>query len=36
MVTNIYDYADVQKAFEEAIDPVKKTEMVKGVIKVAE
>jgi len=24
------------KAFEEAIDPVKKTEMVKGVIKVAE
>ena len=36
MVTNIYDYEDVQKAFEEAIDPVKKTEMVKGVIKVAE
>ena len=35
-LTNIYDYEDVQKAFEEAIDPVKKTEMVKGVIKVAE
>lgn len=36
MVTNIYDYKDVQQAFTDAIDPVKKTEMVKGVIKVAE
>lgn len=36
MVTNVYDYKDVQTAFEEAIDPVKKTEMVKGVIKVTE
>ena len=34
MVTNIYDYKDVQLAFEEAIDPVKKADMVKGVIKV--
>ena len=36
MVTNIYDYKDVQQAFEDAIDPVKKTEMIKGVVKVAE
>lgn len=36
MVTHIYDYKDVQKAFTEAIDPVKKADMVKGVIKVAE
>ena len=36
MVTNIYDYKDVQQAFEEAIDPVKKTEMVKGVVKVSD
>ena len=36
MVTNIYDYKDVQRAFEEAIDPVKKTEMVKGVVKVCD
>ena len=36
MVTNIYDYKDVQQAFEDAIDPVKKNEMVKGVVKVAE
>lgn len=36
MVTNIYDYKDVQKAFEDAIDPIKKTQMVKGVVKVAE
>ena len=36
MVTNIYDYKDVQTAFEEAIDPVKKLDMVKGVVKVAE
>lgn len=34
MVTNIYDYKDVQRAFEEAIDPVKKEDMIKGVIKV--
>lgn len=34
MVTNIYDYQDVQQAFMDAIDPVKKAEMVKGVIKV--
>ena len=36
MVTNIYDYKDVQQACEDAIDPVKKTEMIKGVVKVAE
>lgn len=35
MVTDIYDYQDVQKAFEEAIDPVRKADMIKGVIKVA-
>lgn len=34
MVTNIYDYKDVQQAFLDAIDPVKKADMVKGVIKV--
>lgn len=34
MVTNIYDYIDVQQAFMDAIDPVKKMEMVKGVIKI--
>ena len=36
MVTHVYDYKDVQKAFEEAIDPVKKCDMIKGVVKVAE
>lgn len=36
MVTQVYDYKDVQKAFEEAIDPVKKCDMIKGVVKVAE
>lgn len=36
MVTDIYDYQDIQQAFMDAIDPVKKTEMIKGVIKVAE
>lgn len=36
MVTNIYDYKDVQQAFMDAIDPVKKMEMVKGVVKVAD
>ena len=35
MVTDIYDYKDVQKAFEDAIDPVRKTEMIKGVVKVS-
>ena len=34
MVTHIYDYAEVQKAFSDAIDPIKKAEIVKGVIKV--
>ena len=33
MVTHIYDYAEVQKAFSDAIDPIKKAEIVKGVIK---
>ncbi|MBN6065194.1 NAD(P)-dependent alcohol dehydrogenase [Aggregatibacter actinomycetemcomitans] len=36
LVTNIYDYQDVQQAFMDAIDPIKKTEMVKAVIKVTE
>lgn len=36
MVTNIYDYRDVQQAFIDAIDPVKKTEMVKGVVKITD
>ena len=36
MVTNIYDLNDVQQAFEEAIDPIKKLDMIKGVIKVSE
>jgi L-iditol 2-dehydrogenase len=35
MVTNVYDYRDVQKAFSDAIDPQKKIDMVKGVVKVA-
>lgn len=35
MVTNTYEYKDVQQAFSDAIDPVKKQEMVKGVIQVA-
>lgn len=35
MVTNVYNYKDVQQAFTDAIDPEKKTDMVKGVIKVA-
>ena len=35
MVTHVYDYKDVQQAFMDAIDE-KKTDMVKGVIKVAE
>ena len=36
MVTNIYDYKDVQQGFMDAIDPEKKANMVKGVIKVAD
>lgn len=36
MVSNIYDYKDVQKAFEEAINPEKKQDIIKGVIKVIE
>lgn len=36
MVTNVYDYKDVQQAFMDAIDPVKKMDMVKGVIKIQE
>ncbi len=35
MVTNVYDYRDVQRAFTEAIDPKRKADMVKGVVKVA-
>ncbi|MGD1819104.1 MAG: NAD(P)-dependent alcohol dehydrogenase [Pleomorphochaeta sp.] len=34
MVTHIYDYKDVQIAFLEAIDPMKKSQMIKGVIKI--
>ena len=36
MVSHVYDYKDVQKAFSDAIDPVKKADMIKGVIKVEE
>ena len=36
MVTHIYDYKDVQQAFMDSIDPVKKADMIKGVVKVAE
>ena len=36
MVTHIYDYKDVQQAFTDAIDPEKKLDMVKGVVKVAQ
>lgn len=35
MVTNIYDYKDVQQAFSDAIDPVKKADMIKGVVRIA-
>lgn len=35
MVTDVYDYQDVQRAFSDAIDPVKKADMVKGVVRVA-
>lgn len=35
MVSDIYDYKNVQQAFTDAIDPVKKANMVKGVIKIA-
>lgn len=34
MVTNIYDYENVQKAFSEAIDSEKKQDIIKGVVKV--
>ena len=36
MVTHIYEYKDVQQAFSDAIDPVKKLDMIKGVIKVSD
>lgn len=36
MVTDIYDYQNVQQAFTDAIDPNKKAKMVKAVIKVSE
>lgn len=36
MVTHVYNYKDVQQAFTDAIDPVKKLDMIKGVVKVAE
>ena len=36
MVSHIYDYEDVQQAFTDAIDPVKKLDMIKGVVKVAQ
>ncbi len=36
MVTHIYDYKDVQQAFSDAIDPVKKQDMIKGVVKVSD
>lgn len=36
MVTHVYDYKDVQQAFSDAIDPVKKADMIKGVIKVSD
>lgn len=35
MVTKIYDYKDTQLAFEEAIDPEKKQDWIKNVIKVS-
>ena len=35
MVTHVYEYKDVQQAFSDAIDPVKKLDMVKGVVRVA-
>ena len=34
MVTDIYDYKDVQRAFEESLS--RKSEIIKGVIKIAE
>lgn len=34
MVTDIYDYKDVQRAFEESLN--RKSEIIKGVIKIAE
>ena len=35
MISNIYDYSDVQIAFSDAINPSKKQNMIKGVIKVS-
>ena len=34
MVTNIYDYEDVQRAFDESVNC--KSDIIKGVIRVAE
>lgn len=34
MVTNIYDFKDIQQAFEDSIDPVKKEDWIKGVIRI--
>ena len=36
MVTHVYDYKDVQQAFSDAIDPIKKLDMIKGVVKVSD
>ncbi|QWT18083.1 NAD(P)-dependent alcohol dehydrogenase [Collinsella sp. zg1085] len=35
MVTQVYDYQDIQTAFEDCIDPEKKASIVKAVVKVA-
>jgi len=35
MISDIYDYSDVQIAFSDAINPSKKQNMIKGVIKVS-
>jgi len=34
MVTNVYDYQDVQRAFEESVND--KANIIKGVIKVSD
>lgn len=34
MVTQVYEYENVQEAFSDAIDPVKKADMIKAVVKV--
>lgn len=36
MVTHIYRFEDVQKAFEDAINPEMKEKMIKGVIKISQ